>query len=269
MTALDRIIEAIRLGRPGVVGVDGDLGAGKTTIATQIAERVRCDCIHLDSFLLQGRESFLPSLDYQRLATAVSSRTGTVVLEGVCLLAALQRLRVIPDYLVFVESEDRFRNTPRSHLLGREVGTYFAKYSPRSKANAIISLESSPMSSQYDVEIAYLRSKTLLAVVLAVGGLAQTISGVLLLNAGLNEQGTATLRIMGAEVSATGLGGIILSTSVLWAFLAYLSRPKFSARSETRTNTRADGSAETSEFRSATMTAAAPTPATPERKSGL
>ena len=91
-----------------------------------------------------------------------------------------------------------------------------------------------------------------------IGGLIQTICGVLLLNTGLNEQGAATLKIMGAQLSATGLGGILLSTSVMWAYFAYLSRPKYSSTTESRSVKRPDGSSETYEFSSKTQMAVAP-----------
>ena len=134
------------------------------------------------------------------------------------------------------------------------------KYSPHAKADAIISLEDLQMSASHDVDIAFIRSKTIVSVVLALGGLLQTIIGALLLNAGLNDQGTATLKIMGGEVSASGLGGIVLCTSVMWAYFAYLARPKFSSRSETRNTVNADGSSESYEFRSSTQIGADPEP---------
>jgi hypothetical protein len=139
-----------------------------------------------------------------------------------------------------------------------EVQDYITRYLPRARADAIICLEELTMNSSHDVDIAFIKAKTLVSVTLAIGGLLQTIAGALLLNAGLNEPGTASFKVLGAEVSATGLGGIVLCTSVMWAYFAYLARPKFSSRSETRNRTSADGSSELYEFRSSTQVDAQP-----------
>jgi hypothetical protein len=82
------------------------------------------------------------------------------------------------------------------------------------------------MSNSFDVDIAHIRAKTLISVVLAVGAVVQTVAGGLLLHAGLDPKGIPTLKIMGADVSTSTLGAIALCTSALWAYIAYLGRPQ-------------------------------------------
>jgi uridine kinase len=260
MSQLRQLIHALKLHQAGLVGIDGGVGAGKTTIAYQLSAQLRCTCVHLDSFLSKGNATFLPSIQYDHLRSAIALEKGTVVVEGVCLLAALERLSLVPDYLVFVDSEARYKDAKMSNLLHGEVQKYLTEYSPRSKANAIISLERTAVNSSYDVDIAYIKSKTIVSVTLAIGGLMQTIVGALLLNTGLNQQGTATFKILGAEVSGTGLGAIVLCSSVMWAYFACLARPNFSIHSENRNTTHADGSSEAYEFTSHTQRQAAPPP---------
>jgi hypothetical protein len=260
MSDLEGLFDDLRLHHPRIVGVDGGLGAGKTTIAGRIATELACACVHLDSFLIGGRASFLPSLLYDQLRDAISEGQ-TVVVEGVCLLDALERISLVPDYLVFVDGDSRFQGVPKSLLLTQEVADYIRSRSPRSKANWIISPEPSPMSStsnSFDVDIAFIRSKTQVAVTLVYGGLAQTICGAVMLTLGVNQQGTATLKLLGAEISATGIGGIILATSVMWGYFAYLARPKFSRTTESTSTTKPDGTVETHEFMSSTQIAAMP-----------
>jgi hypothetical protein len=255
MTDFHRIIAALRQTQPRIVGVDGDLGAGKTKVAGQITALLDCTCLHLDAFLLRGQGTFAPSIHYDQLQLAIAESGGTILIEGVCLLAVLDQLSIVPDYLIFVDAGPRFNATTKSPILTAEVGSYLDQYSPRSKANAIISLERLIMTSSNEADIAYIRSKTIISIVLAVGGLVQTISGALLLNAGLNDHGTATLKIMGDEFSSTGLGGIVLCTSVMCAFLAYRARPKYRSISESRHTTKADGSSESYEYVSKTQAA--------------
>jgi len=84
------------------------------------------------------------------------------------------------------------------------------------------------MSNSFDVDIAHIRARTVISLVLAVGAMAQAVGSAMLLNAGLNPQGTALLKIMGVDVSTATVGALALCTSALWAYLAYLARPKTS-----------------------------------------
>lgn len=260
MDKLVSLLRSLRASQPRIIGIDGELGCGKTTVARHLSQELECESLHLDSYLLKGQRSFVRNIRYDELRDAIALRKGPFILEGICLLAVLEGLSLRPDFLVYVDPQIRFRNARKSPLLQSEVRDYIEKYSPHAKADAIISLEDLHVSASHDVDIAFIRSKTIVSVVLALGGLLQTILGALLLNAGLNDQGTATLKIMGGEVSASGLGGIVLCTSVMWAYFAYLARPKFSSRSETRNTVNADGSSESYEFRSSTQIGADPEP---------
>jgi hypothetical protein len=258
MSKFVSLLRSLRSRQPGIIGIDGALGCGKTTLARHLCNELQCESLHLDSYLLKGQGSFVSSIQYRDLCDAIAHKKRPFILEGLCLLAVVEHLPLRPDFLVYVDPEVRFRNARKSPLLQSEVREYIEKYSPRAKADAVISLEDLHMGSSHDVDIAFIRSKTIVSVVLALGGLLQTVVGALLLNAGLNDQGTATLKIMGGEVSASGLGGIVLCTSVMWAYFAYLARPKFSSRSETRNTVNSDGSSESYEFRSSTQIGAEP-----------
>jgi hypothetical protein len=262
MEKVRQLIEGLRSDRVRLIGVDGAPGAGKTTVARYLAKALGAVCVHVDSFLTEGQGTYVLSIDYVALRQAISQERRTAVVEGLCLLAVLDRLSLKPDFLVYVDPESRFANVRKSAVLLSEVRDYTQTYAPRAKAQAVLSLEDLTMSPSHDVDIAFIKSKTIVSVTLAVGGLLQTIAGALLLNAGLNEPGAASLRIMGSEVSASGLGAIVLCTSVMWAYFAYLARPKFSSRSETKSTTAADGASEFYEFRSSTQAGAARGPRT-------
>jgi hypothetical protein len=257
-TQINKVVAYLEQTPHRIIAVDGDLGAGKTQVASRLAAALSLPCIHLDDYLARGREAFLGNLDYENVERKIDQYESALVIEGVCLLAVLARLHRIPDYLIFVEPEPRFADARKSPILVDEVQDYFREHSPRSKANAIVSLEQTEMTRSTEVDIAYIRAKTTISIVLALGGLVQTIAGALLLNAGLNDQGTASFSLMGAQFSATGLGGIVLCTSVLWAYFAYRSSPKYSHTSETKNSTNTDGSSESYVFESATQAGARP-----------
>lgn len=226
---LEALLREVRLRRPRIIGIDGDLGAGKTTLAGWLSGELRCPCVHLDSFLTRGQASFLPSLQYERLAATLAGLNGPFLIEGICLLAVLERLSLSPDYLVFVAADPSLAS--RSSLLADEVESYVRSFAPRSRADRILAPERSPMTNSFDVEIAHIRAKTVISILLACGALAQSIGGILLLNSGLSPQGTATLSFLGAPISTSGLGGLILCTAVSWAYVAYRARPRPSSGS--------------------------------------
>jgi hypothetical protein len=105
------------------------------------------------------------------------------------------------------------------------------------------------MSNSFDVEIAHIRARTLMAVALATGALAQAVGSSLLLNAGLAPHGVPILNVMGVDMSTSTVAAIGLCTSALWAYLAYLARPKPEARLETKTGAaRNEASLEINDF---------------------
>jgi hypothetical protein len=105
-------------------------------------------------------------------------------------------------------------------------------------------------SNAFDVDIAHIRAKTLISLVLALGAALQTLCGALLLHAGLNPQGIPMMKIMGADVSTSTLGAIALCTAALWAYIAYLGRPQSAIKPELQkpVGPRHDGTIEINDF---------------------
>ena len=120
---------------------------------------------------------------------------------------------------------------------------------------ADLNLGSLNMKTQHDVDIAYLKSRTLFSSLLALGGILSIIVGALLLNAGLQGGDSAVFKVLGAEISAKGIGGVILTTSAVWAYLAYRSRPVYRHKKETKKSVGSDGSIEEWETESSTRDA--------------
>ncbi|SEI48383.1 hypothetical protein SAMN05421831_102296 [Allopseudospirillum japonicum] len=113
-------------------------------------------------------------------------------------------------------------------------------------------------TNQLDVDIAYIKAKAIVSGFLAFGGIVSIFVGAFVFNAGISSENTTLINILGAEVTAKGIGAVILSSSVPWAYFSYLSRPNYSRARESRTNTTADGTQEVYEFDSSTMKSAQP-----------
>lgn len=245
--------------KPRIIGIDGLLGAGKTTLSKIIAAKNHYECLHLDDYITPGQGNFLESIQIEKLQTDVAKCNNILIIEGICLLAVLDKLSMNLDFFIFVEQSMHDTSLKSSDVLKDEVSRYTTEYSPKSKANVIFALEPCKMSlSQYDVDVAYIKSKTITSVALSIGGLFQSVVGLFVLNAGLNSAGTANIKVMGSEISSTGLGSIVLCTSVLWAYFAYLARPIYRTHSESHNTRHADGSTEVYEYRTSTQIRADP-----------
>lgn len=181
-----------------------------------------------------------------------------LIVEGVCLVAVFDQLE-IPDtpFLIYVKGFEA-PNRTEDAIIFDEVYRYEQAYSPDRIARVVYMNESHSSLNSYDVDVAYIKAKTTVSIALAVGGILSIFSGVLVFMLGLSGDDSALVKVAGAEFSSKGLGGVILTTSVLWAYFSYLARPKYSQRQESTVNQRNDGSYEKYELRSSTVVAARP-----------
>jgi hypothetical protein len=90
------------------IAIDGIHGAGKSTLARALHQALGGTLLSLDDFLHQNQGSFLAHLKVSELSDTLTASRVPVVLEGICMLAALDRLRVTPDLLIYVKRIDRY-----------------------------------------------------------------------------------------------------------------------------------------------------------------
>lgn len=91
-----------------LVAFDGFMQSGKSTLAQQVAEVLGAVLISLDSFVDSSREApdYVGLLKIEELSqqiAATSAVRSIAILEGICMLDALDRLHVIPDIMVYVK----------------------------------------------------------------------------------------------------------------------------------------------------------------------
>ena len=98
----DAVIDALRDANAQRIGIDGIDGCGKTTLGKAVAAELRCRLFSLDDYLEKDKGRFVDFLDFRRLHTEASPEEAYVV-EGVCLLQALQRADLVVDTLVYVK----------------------------------------------------------------------------------------------------------------------------------------------------------------------
>ena len=98
----DAVVDALRAAGSRRVGIDGIDGCGKSTLAKAIAAKLNCRAFYLDYYLDRNRGGFLEFIDYNGLRADVTAETSYVI-EGVCLLHALDRAHLGIDALVYVK----------------------------------------------------------------------------------------------------------------------------------------------------------------------
>ena len=90
-------------GGAGVIGIDGTDGVGKTTLANELGRAIGVPIVSLDDFIVKNQGSYVPHLQISDLREALASAGRPVIVDGVCLLAALERLSLQADVLVYVK----------------------------------------------------------------------------------------------------------------------------------------------------------------------
>jgi hypothetical protein len=243
--------------RPQIIAIDGELGAGKTTFAANLSRENYYSCIHLDDFLAHEQAAFVTALKLHEIRKALELVRGPFIVEGVCVLQVLDLLGVTPSMHIFLHRAYGCSQYKQSPIV-LEVETYIREYRAPINADMRLCIMQNSQTNQLDVDIAYIKAKTVVSSILALGGVVATIVGAFVLNSGIQTENITVLSILGAEVTAKGIGAVILSSSVLWAYFSYLSRPNYSRTKESRTSLTADGAHENYEFESSTMASTRP-----------
>ena len=85
------------------IAIDGTDGSGKTTLAKELASELGVAVFHLDDFVAKNRGTYIANLDAAKLANSLGQSSEGWVVEGVCILRALEALPLEPDVLVYVK----------------------------------------------------------------------------------------------------------------------------------------------------------------------
>jgi uridine kinase len=124
--------------------IDGDPGAGKTTLAKQMAETLQVKIISLDDYLpgdLDDKRPYAEKLDYERLQHDILGASPKVIVEGVLALKVLKKIGVQYDFHIFIKCvRDSLgwemglyldeRTKPFRSKFRQEIIQYYREYKP-------------------------------------------------------------------------------------------------------------------------------------------
>lgn len=92
-----------------ILGIDGGLGVGKTKkVAPKLKEALRTTVVSLDDFRGGNKNQYVNSLKVREIQSRLNNLTGTVLVEGVCLLAAAKKCKIEIDKFIYVKSYDKY-----------------------------------------------------------------------------------------------------------------------------------------------------------------
>lgn len=106
---VEQLREVIANKSLNVITIDGKDGAGKSTLARSTCSQLMFQHIELDQYLIKKKDHFVDFIRYDDLSAAIRAtmKNGSpIVVEGVCVLAVLERLRIVPDCKIYVKRTD-------------------------------------------------------------------------------------------------------------------------------------------------------------------
>lgn len=90
----------------GTIAIDGNDGVGKTTLALALQTAIGGTVVSIDEFVVENRGGYVPYLRSSEIKAALDQGMRPAIVEGVCVLAALECVSHQPDVLIYVERVD-------------------------------------------------------------------------------------------------------------------------------------------------------------------
>jgi hypothetical protein len=139
-----------RLPADALVGIDGWIGAGKSTLARFLASECDGRHIEVDRYVRRDEGFYVHALKVEKLKSTLLLGRGAQFVEGVCLRAIFQAAGLVPDVHVYVKRmaiwgwADEIELTDPFELpdsagasLRQELRSYHEKWMPQTSATYV------------------------------------------------------------------------------------------------------------------------------------
>ncbi len=142
------ILQKIKTTNPRIVGIDGDDGIGKTSLAKDI-EKFGYKRISLDDFLRKKSGGYFKFVDFETLERTIKqSSNEQIVIEGVLMRKILEKLPLTVSYFVYMadsvwaydwleEYQGKYYNLPLNEIIKNVEGEV-------SRLNKVLNPDSKP-----------------------------------------------------------------------------------------------------------------------------
>ena len=78
----------------GIIAIDGDLGAGKTTLSESLKQKYGIRSVNVDDYLGDRRGEYVHALDLEGLKKSIVNGSSLVIVEGVCILDIFSKIGI-------------------------------------------------------------------------------------------------------------------------------------------------------------------------------
>jgi hypothetical protein len=121
---------------PGkLIAIDGQLGAGKTTLGRYLAWQFNISLVESDLFLIPNQRRLVHLQDaLKHVITSRLDKPRPVIVDGVAVRRLLRDLALKPHYVIYVSSKD----ASESRSLKDEIASYDAEFKPTTSADLVI-----------------------------------------------------------------------------------------------------------------------------------
>ena len=78
-------------------------GSGKSTLASSLSKELGCPRVNIDDHIDKNFGKYVNHVNYDGLQRQIDKAKRPIIIEGVCLLAVLERLQLSLDTLIYVK----------------------------------------------------------------------------------------------------------------------------------------------------------------------
>ena len=100
---ISEIVTILRIPGLRLIGIDGTDGSGKSTLASSLSKKLGCSHVNIDDRIDKNPGQYVNHVQCDGLQRQLDETKGPIIIEGVCLLAVLERLQRSLDKLIYVK----------------------------------------------------------------------------------------------------------------------------------------------------------------------